>query len=201
MASERKFADHYKADDDHGGEHLTEEVGHAGEGAHDVPFPPFDPEFFVPQLVWLVLTFGLLYLLMGRLALPRVAGIIESRRERIADDLGKAGELNGQAEQAQAEYEQALSDARAKAHKIAGETRDKMKAEADDLRADTDAKLDEQLSAAEKRISETKDKALSNVRDVAADAAATIVHQLTGETVDQSAVSGAVDKAMAGGRS
>jgi len=180
---------------------LTEELGHHEEGAHDVPFPPFDPEFFVPQLVWLVITFGVLYVLMSRLALPRVASIIENRRERIAGDLAKATELNEQAEAAQSEYEQALADARAKAHTIANETRDKMKGEADELRADSDAKLDEQLAAAETRISGTKEKALSNVRDVAADAAGAIVHQLTGETADAGTVNSAVDKAMAGGRS
>ncbi len=178
---------------------LAEEVGHYGDGAHDAAFPPFDPEYFVPQLVWLVLTFGLLYLLMSRLALPRVAGIIENRRERIAGDVAKAAELNGQAEAAQAEYEQALTDARSKAHAIANETRDKMKAEADELRADSDAKLEEDLAAAEARIAATKEKAMANVRDVAAEAAVTIVHQLTGETSEAETVADAVEKAMAAG--
>lgn len=215
MASEFQVAEHHEAEDTGGHEaavaaghdehpseaELIAELGHHEEGAHDVPFPPFDPNYFVPQLVWLVITFGALYLLMSRLALPRVAGIIENRRERIAGDIGKAADLNEEAGAAKSEYEQALADARAKAHTIAGETRDKMKAEADELRAAADAKLDEQMAAAETRIAATKEKALANVREVAADAAATIVHQLTGETTDSGAVSGAVDKAMAGGRS
>ncbi len=184
----------------HGEAELTEELGHEEPGAHEVPFPPFDPEYYVPQLIWLVLTFGLLYLLMSRVALPRVAGIIENRREQIAGDLNKAADLKAQTEEAIAEYEKSLADARGKAHAIAAETRDKMKAEADELRAGTDATLDEQLETAEVRISATKEKALGNVRDVAAEAAVTIVHQLTGEAADASAVVGAVDKAMAGGQ-
>lgn len=180
---------------------LTEEVGHYEDGAHEAPFPPFDPDYFMPQLVWLVITFGALYLLMSRLALPRVAGIIESRRERIAGDLGKANDLNEEAEKAQAEYEQALADARAKAHTIAGETRDKMKAETEELRAETDAKLEDQLAAAEKRIAETKEKAMANVRGVAGDVAGAIVQQITGDNADEGSISGAVDAVMAKGRS
>ncbi len=217
MASEYEVAEHHETEASTGREteaaagydahaaadgELHAEAGYHGDDAHgEGIFPPFDPDYFVPQLVWLVITFGALYFLMSRLALPRVAGIIENRRERIAGDLSKATELNEQAEAAQTEYEQALADARAKAHTIANETRDKMKAEADELRADSDAKLDEQLAAAETRISATKEKALANVRDVAAEAAAAIVEQLTGEAADTGAVSGAVDTAMAGGRS
>jgi len=214
MASEFEVAEHHELEAStdleavagEGGDHLPiegeliEELGHHEEGAHDVPFPPFDPNFFVPQLVWLVITFGVLYVLMSRMALPRVAGIIEGRRERIAGDLGKAADLNEQADQAQSEYEQGLADARAKAHTIANETRDKMKAEADELRADSDAKLEDQLAAAETRIADTKAKAMANVRDVATEAALTIVNQLTGETADAQSVTGAVDKAIAGER-
>ena len=78
------------------------EVGHYEEGAHEVPFPPFDPEFFVPQLVWLIITFSVLYFVMSRIALPRVAGVIENRRETIAGDLDKAGELQAQVADLQA---------------------------------------------------------------------------------------------------
>lgn len=194
MAGEIEIAENHEGE-------LIEELGHEEPGAHEVPFPPFDPEFFMPQFVWLILTFGLLYLLMSRVALPRVAGIIENRRERIAGDLDKAAQLKGQADDAMAEYERSLAEARAKAHAIANETREKMKDETDELRSETDAKLDEQLKAAETRIAVTKEKALANVRDVAAEAAITIVHQLIGETAEAGKIVSAVDRALEGGRS
>jgi len=200
MDSEFQVASHHEPDE-HADEHeLTEELGHEEPGAHDTPFPPFDPEYFMPQFVWLVLTFGVLYVLMSRVALPRVAGVIENRRERIAGDLDKAAALKSQTDEAIAEYEKALSDARSAAHKIATETRDSMKSETDDMRAETDAKLDAQIAAAEARISETKDKALSNVREVAAETANVIITHLTGDVADPQAVNKAVDQALEGGR-
>lgn len=200
MKSEFQVAEHHEAEASHSEAELTEELGHEAPGDHDTPFPPFDPEFFMPQFVWLVLTFGLLYLLMSRLALPRVAGVIEARRERIASDLDKAAALKEQTDAAIADYEQALADARGAAHTIAAETRDSMKSETDEMRADMDATLEAKVSAAEKRIGETKDKALSNVREVASEAAAAIVQQLTGDGADAQSLAGAVDKALEGGR-
>ncbi len=198
MKSEFQVAEHHEAEASHSEAELTEELGHEEPGAHDTPFPPFDPDYFMPQFVWLVLTFGLLYLLMSRLALPRVAGVIEARRERIAGDLDKAADLKEQTDEAISEYEKALSDARATAHNIAAETRDSMKSETDEMRADMDAKLEADISAAEKRIAETKDKALANVREVASETAAVIVQHLTGDAADAQALAGAVDNALSG---
>lgn len=218
MASEFQVAEHHEAADGSTAEHLIENAEeHLEEGVanlHDElneemhhpdehgegPFPPFDPEFFVPQLIWLVISFAILYVAMSRIALPRVGGILESRRERIAGDLDKAAELQEQTDEAIAAYEKALADARATAHGIAGETRDQMKAETDALRAEADAKIDEQLAAAEARISDTKDKALAGVREVASETAVAIIQRLTGEQADATAVVAAVDGALEGSR-
>ena len=82
-------------------------------------FPPLDHTTFVPQLVWLALTFGLLYVLLKRFALPRVSEVIEERRERIDRDLAKAEALKVETEQALATYERAIGEARARANALA----------------------------------------------------------------------------------
>ncbi len=159
--------------------------------------PQLDAQWFVPQLVWLALTFLFLYIAMARVALPRVGGIIEERRDRIADDLEKANQLQEQAEKALADYEEALAQARSKATAIAHETRDKLKAEMDRMRADADAKLNAQLQEAEESIAKTKAEALSNVREVAAEAAGSLVSHLTGTDASASVVSKAVEAELA----
>src|SRR5262245_23341582 len=102
----------------------TASTGH-GESGHGKVFPPLDPGTFVPQLVWLALTFGLLYMLLKRFALPRVGEVIEERRERIQRDLERAEKLKAETEQALADYEKALGEAHARANAIAREMRDK----------------------------------------------------------------------------
>src|SRR3954454_23631235 len=91
-------------------------------------FPPFDKETFASQLVWLVITFVALYLLMSKIGLPRVGGILENRRGKIAADLVEAQRLKQQSEDAVAAYEKALAEARANAQAIASKTRDKLMA-------------------------------------------------------------------------
>src|SRR6185437_1546384 len=94
----------------------TGTTGHSEPG--HVKFAPLDPGTFVPQLVWLTLTFGLLYVLLKRFALPRVGEVIEERRERVQRDLEKAQNLKAETEQALANYEQTLAEARTRANAI-----------------------------------------------------------------------------------
>ena len=93
--------------------------------------PQMDFSTFSPQLIWLAITFIGLYLLMSRVALPKIGGVIEQRQSKIADDIDAAQSLKNDTDKAIAAYEQALAEARAKAHAIAQETRDKLNAEVD----------------------------------------------------------------------
>src|ERR1700761_1458313 len=89
----------------------------------DGAFPPFDSSTFASQIIWLVIAFGLLYLLMSRIALPRVAGILEDRASKIGADLEAARRARAESDAALASYETSLVQARAKAQSIASETR------------------------------------------------------------------------------
>jgi len=162
------------------------------EAGHEGGFPPFNTETFEAQLVWLVITFGILYYLMSKVALPRIANVIEERRDRIADDL-EAGQFKAQTEDAIQSYETALAEARAKAHAIAQETRDRLSAETDLHREKLENELDKKIADAETRIAATKEAALAHVRGVATDVASSIVTQLLGEDADKAAVEKAVD--------
>ncbi|ABS62318.1 H+transporting two-sector ATPase B/B' subunit [Parvibaculum lavamentivorans DS-1] len=162
------------------------------DAEHAGGFPPFDAASFESQLVWLVLSFAALYLLMSRVALPRIANVLEERRDRIADDLDQAAQFQLQTEEAIGAYEKALAEARAKAQGIAQETRDRLQEETERQRLAIEARLAEKISEAEKQIAATKDAALQNVRAVAVDVADTIVAQLLGDS-DRSATERAVD--------
>ncbi len=150
----------------------------AGETAG---FPPFEPQYFLGQIIWLVLTFGFLYLLMSRAALPRIGGILEQRRTRIDGDLREADRLRQETDRAIAAYEAALAEARQRAHGIAEETRQAIKSDIEGKRAGVESDLARKVSEAEARIAGSKASSLANVETIAADIAHTLVTQLAGE--------------------
>lgn len=161
-------------------------------------FPPFNKETFASQVFWFVITFVLLYLLMSRVALPRVGAIVNARSGKIAGDLADAQKLKDETDNAVAGYEKKLSDARTNAQSIAGQTRDKLMAEADERRKTLEAKLADRLHEAEKTIVQTKTQAMSNVRGIATDTASAIVERLIGTKPDAKAVGDAVDQSLKG---
>src|SRR5471032_983074 len=165
---------------------------HVPAGDHKGAFPPFQSQTFASQLVWLVLAFVLLYVLMLKVALPRVGAIIENRQKRIDDDIADAGKLKVQSDEAVAAYEKALADARARAQTIANETRDKQAAAADATRKTLEGELNVKLAEAEKSIAATKQAAMANVRAIAEDAARAIIERLIGSAPSDKAVAEAV---------
>jgi F-type H+-transporting ATPase subunit b len=164
-------------------------------GKHGV-FPPFNKDTFASQLFWLGITFVLLYVLMARIALPRIASIIDARRQRIEADVAEADRLKGEAEQAMAAYQKSLADARARAQTIGSETRDRLHAEAEKSRKALEDQLNARLADAERTIAATRAQAMSNVRGIAADAAGAIVARLTGSAPVEAAVTSAVDAVL-----
>ena len=168
----------------------VETVG-AGEGHHEGGFPPFQTENFAPQFVWLVLIFGVLYLLMSKIALPRVGGILEARDAKISSDLEAARDMQSKAQAAAKANDDNLRQRRDEAQAIGRDAQQKIAAEAAAQRAQAEKQAAEKIRAAEERIASAKAQALANVEQIAVDAAASIVEKLTGATVDTATLSAA----------
>jgi F-type H+-transporting ATPase subunit b len=157
--------------------------------------PQLNPLDWGPQLVWLLLTFGVLYLLMVYVALPRIGSVIEARAARIAADLATAEKLRRETEEAIAAYEQALAEAKQKAHAIVEEGRVKLKAETAAERARLEKDLAKKSAEAEARIDKAKASAMKDVSAVAADVATDIVRRLIGVAPAKAEVDKAVGAA------
>lgn len=158
--------------------------------------PQLNINDFAPQLIWLAISFVLLYLIMSRLALPRVGQILEERSSRIASDLAAAAKLREDTAKAIADYEQALADAKARAQVIAREARDEMTRDIERQRAEVDQTIAAQTADAEKRINTMKEAALSHVGEIATDTAEALLARLLGKTVNRSELQGAVNEAL-----
>ncbi|WP_082766861.1 F0F1 ATP synthase subunit B family protein [Bosea sp. PAMC 26642] len=162
-------------------------------------FPPFDARTFAGQLFWLAITFGLLYWLMSKVALPRVGAILADRASAISRDLDEAAQMQAKAEDTAKAYETALTEARKNAQSIAQASRDAGAKASDERRKTVEAELSAKLDAAEASIAGTKSAAMSNVRSLGSEVAIAIVTKLTGEAPSAAEVSNAVDQAMARG--
>jgi F-type H+-transporting ATPase subunit b len=162
--------------------------------------PQLDISTFTPQLVWLAIWFVVLYLLMAKLGLPRIAAVVEARRRRREDDLARAAQMKSEAEAASAAYQKTLSDARAQAQATIKETADRLAAEGAERQRALAAVLAEQIAAAERRIAAIKDEALAEVRGIAVDVGRAVVEKLTGMTPDRARLAAAVDGSLGGQR-
>lgn len=149
--------------------------------AGESKFPPFQSQYFPSQFVWLALSFVLLYVLMSKLALPRLDSIFAERSKRISEDISAAQRFKERSDQAQAAYEKALTDARSRAQAMANETRERQAAAAEEINKRLEAELHERLGAAERSIGATRSAAMSQVSAIAAETAAAIVERLIGK--------------------
>jgi F-type H+-transporting ATPase subunit b len=173
---------------------------HAGTevpaGAEHGSFPPFDPATFASQIFWLIITFGLFYIFLKKVVMPRLAGILDTRSSRIFQDIDQANKLKSEADAAVAAYEQELAEAKANANAIGQQARDAAKSEAEAARKKVEAGLEAKLAEAEGRIASIKTAAMKDVGAIAESTAGAILEQLVGKT-DKGAVAAAV-KSVAG---
>jgi F-type H+-transporting ATPase subunit b len=161
-------------------------------------FPPFQKDTFASQLVSLAIAFVALYLIVSRIALPRVGSLLDERQNAIDGDLAEAERLRNESDGALKSYERELAAARARAQAIGAETREKLNAASEAERRTLEERLAEKLADAERTIAATRASAMSNVRGIAADAAAAIVQRLTGVLPEGKAVESAVDASLKG---
>ena len=159
-------------------------VGALTAHAEAAGLPQLDITTFSPQVIWLVLSFIVLYVIMAKSALPRIGQILEERQHRISDNLKKAEQLKVDAEAAAEAYEKSLTDSRTKAQTLLRETRESAAEDAAKRQADLADRLGKEIAQAEARIADAKDNALADARTVAAEIASEVAGRLTGDTLD-----------------
>lgn len=158
--------------------------------------PQFNPEWFASQLFWLLLTFLVLYLLMSRFALPRVAEILQERQEKISDDLAKAEALRTEAREAYDAYEQRLQEARTQAQAVLREASEAAAAEQARRQAEFAREMNTRVAEAETRIAEARTAALGDLEGVAAEIAQAATVKLIGGRIGKAKAEASVKAAM-----
>jgi F-type H+-transporting ATPase subunit b len=162
--------------------------------------PQLEPAFWPTQLLWLAITFIALYLIIWRIALPRIADVLEARQRKLDDDLKKATALKEEAETIMAEYEKMRADAQASAHAALQKAQNEMKAEAERQSHELAARLGKQTEEAEARIGEAKSSAIAGLESTVSEVVAAATEKLIGVKAGDQEIAHAVGSVMGGKR-
>lgn len=168
-------------------EHATEEHTTAGHAeAENVGFPQLNAKSYPSQLFWLFVTFTLLYVLMSKMALPRVGSVLEQRREQREGNLSRAEQLQEEASKAKAAYEAALAKAQESAQEAlsAAENAISEKLAAENAKFADQAR--KRIAAAEQNIAKAKADAMGSLADISADISVEIANKVAAVSVTKS---------------
>ncbi|MDH3791800.1 MAG: F0F1 ATP synthase subunit B' [Rhodospirillales bacterium] len=160
--------------------------------------PQLDPSNYAGQIFWLVISFVALYWVLVRLALPRIADVLEARQHKIDDDLDRAAAAKQEADKVLAAYDKRLAEGRDEAQGLLRQAAEEMAAEAAKRHESLAAKLAGEVKAAETRILEAKTAAVRSIGEVAAEVAQSAARRLIGIEVDGKTAGAAVEAAMRG---
>lgn len=178
----------------HGAESLGAQVLHEAEAG----MPQLNPEYFPNLIFWLIVSIVLLYMILSKVAIPRITSVLAERSDAISGDLETAQLYKRRAEEAEAAYNAALAKARDDAQKIAAEKKAEVGKEVDALMAKADAEIAARSAESEKRIAEIRDQAAVSVEEVARQTAAEIVAAIGPVAADASAIDAAVSNRLKG---
>lgn len=186
------------ATDTHGAETASKFISSCVDShGSAIGMPQLCGEWIGNQVFWLIITLVVIYFVLARVALPRIASVLAERQGTISNDIAAAEDLKRKAEDAEAAYEKALADARTEAQAIAQKTRDDIKAQLDAAMAKADAEISAKAAESEKAIADIRASAMENVEAVAKDTAAAIVAALGG-SADEAKITAAVNSRMKG---
>ena len=153
---------------------------------------------FLGQIFWLVLTFGFLYVVLWKSALPRMSAILLERQERVDEDLRKAETFKQEAEEAMAAYEKTVADASSEAQAVLRAENEKLAANAATRQEALTAKIKQDTAEAEERIGKARAQAVENIHTVAVEVAQAATSRLIGADVPADEARSAVDAALQG---
>jgi F-type H+-transporting ATPase subunit b len=154
--------------------------------------PQLDFATYASQIFWLAVTFGLLYLIMARSALPTVREVLQNRQSRITDDLRKAEKLKNEAEAAEADFTSVIKNSRSKASLLLNGVRQKAAKEADRRNEKLDETFARQAKEAEHRVDVLRKEVTEEMAPIVIDSAKSMLKKLIDVNVDTKTVESAV---------
>ena len=155
--------------------------------------PQLNPEFWVSQIFWLIITFGILYVVLSRLILPKISANLESRKSQISDNIEAASKQREQSDSKLKEYDEIISKSKIEAKNIFNQTKEKALKDIDAKRELLDKQIDEEVKKAEEEIKKLKLEAPLKINKIAIETSSELIQKLIGSGVNNSSISAIVD--------
>ena len=156
--------------------------------------PQLNPEFWVSQIFWLVLTFGLLYIILSKLILPRISNNLESRKSQILENIETAEKQREESEKKVKEFEKIILESKIEAKNYFNEARQKILEDITIKKNSLDKDIDDEISAAEQEIKNLKTASSEKIKNISIETSSELIKQLIGEEANNSSISAIVEE-------
>ena len=156
--------------------------------------PQLNPEFWVSQVFWLVLTFGLLYIILSKLILPKISNNLESRKSQILENIETAEKQREESEKKVKEFEKIILESKLEAKNYFNQARQKILDDINNKRNVLDKEIDDEISSVEKEIVNLKTASSEKIKNIAIETSSELIKQLIGEEANKSSISAIVEE-------
>jgi len=156
--------------------------------------PQLNPEFWVSQIVWLILTFGILYIVLSKLILPKISDNLESRKSQILENIEMAETQREESEKKLKEFEKIIIESKLEAKNYFNEARQKILNDINSKRAALEKDIDEEISAAEQEVNNLKNTSSEKIKNIAIETSSELIKRLIGEEANNSSISAIVEE-------
>ena len=163
------------------------------QSAESGGMPQLNPEFWISQIVWLVITFGALYVILSKVILPKISNNLESRRSQILENIEIAEKQREESEEKLKEFDKIILNCKLEAKNLFNEARQKVLNEIDKKRSEMEKNLEEEISSAEKEIQSLNNNSTENIKKIATETSLSLIQQLIGEEINKESISSVVN--------
>jgi F-type H+-transporting ATPase subunit b len=155
--------------------------------------PQLNPEFWISQIFWLIITFGILFIVLTKVILPKISDNLETRKSQILENIETADKQKEESQKKIDEYEKIILDSKLKAKNHFNEAREKILDNINKKRAALEKDLDQEIDGVEKELSDLRNKSGEKINKIAVETSAELIKELIGEEVNSSSIAAIVD--------
>ena len=155
--------------------------------------PQLNPEYWISQIFWLILTFGILYIVLSKVILPKISDNLETRKSQIVENIETAEKQRHESEKKVKEYEKIITNSKSEAKNYFNDSRKKILEDINKKRAELEKDIDHEITATEEEIEKLKSTSGEKINKIAIETSSVLLKQLIGEEVNNSSISAIVE--------